>query len=115
MTANRSPRTPEEVMADLAQHLPAVAEHCYMDRSWIWYCGPSLAGDTNKPTRETLSALGFRYAPKGHTMQDGQTVGTWSHSCDQPRKRIFRGRHNHHNHQHEEADNALNALAALNV
>ena len=119
MTPNRDPRPMAEVLADVEKHLPALVAHCYVDRDWLWYCGPSLAGDHNKATRETLSALGFRYAPKGHTMQDGATVGSWSHSCAEPRKRIFRRRNFHHtnNNQHDEqpAFDPIGALAALGV
>ena len=122
MTPNRDPRPMAEVLADVEKHLPALVAHCYVDRDWLWYCGPSLAGDHNKATRETLSALGFRYAPKGHTMQDGETVGSWSHSCEAPRGRMFRkgsrnfSQHTNTNNQHDEpAFDPIGALAALGV
>lgn len=91
MKPNRSPRPATEVMADVRKLTPKVAPHCYVDRDWIWYCGPSLQGEQNKPTRETLCSLGFRFAPKGHVMQDGKTRGSWSHSCDHPLRRFNKG------------------------
>lgn len=90
MKPNREPRPATSVMADVWRLIPAVAKACYIDRSWIWYCGPSLQGEANRATRETLSLLGFRFAPKGHVMQDGVTRGSWSHSCDKPLRRIFK-------------------------
>lgn len=117
-TPNREPRPMAEVMDDLKAQLPDMIGHFYTDRSWLWYCGPSLAGEANKPTRETLSALGFRYAPKGHPMEAGGLVGSWSHSCAEPRKRIFRRRNFHHtnNNQHDEpASDPIGMLAALGV
>lgn len=50
-----------------------------MDREWVWYCGPSLQG---KPAdRQVLKDLGFRFSPDGHMMPDGETLGSWGHSC----------------------------------
>lgn len=121
MKSNREPRPASEVMADIAAQMPALVGRFHMDRDWLWYCGPSLAGDNNKATRENLSALGFRYAPRGHTMQDGVTVGSWSHSCEAPRGRMFRkgqrnnSQHNTTNNYDEPAFDPIGALAALGV
>lgn len=110
MKPNREPRPAEAVIADVQRHLPELAEHCHLDRAWLWYCGPSLAGDQNKPTRETLSQLGFRFAPRGHPMMDGQT-GSWSHSCDRPLRRIKRG-HNSQSTDQQQPDHA-NAIESI--
>ena len=120
-TPNREPRPMAEVMDDLKAQLPDLIGHFYTDRSWLWYCGPSLAGDNNKATRETLSALGFRYAPRGHQMANGLTTGSWSHSCEAPRGRMFRkgsrnfSQHTNTNQHDEPAFDPIGALAALGV
>ena len=88
----------EEVMAQSAK-LPALVQHMFLDGEWIWYCGPSLAGADNKPVREALKEIGFRFAMSGHRMRDpagNQTnvVGTWGHSCQRPlppRRRSHQG------------------------
>lgn len=77
-------RPAEDVMADIQLQLPDLAEHMYMDRDWIWYCGPSLQGEENKPKREALKAIGFRFCPGGHDMGDGETKGSWGHCCERP-------------------------------
>lgn len=85
MTTTTKPRLDsEQVMQQVFKKTKGIVDHCYQDRDWIWYCGPSLQGDQNKPTREALKAIGFRFAPGGHMMQDGKTRGSWGHSCHKP-------------------------------
>jgi hypothetical protein len=112
MKPNREPRSAAAVMADVKKQLPALASHCYLDRSWIWYCGPALSGDKNKATRETLSLLGFRYAPRGHVMQDGTTQGSWSHSCDHPLRRFKGGSKNHNQPETDHAEPTVESILA---
>jgi len=84
------PRLPiDEVMTQMQARLPALVPHMFLDGAWVWYCGPSLAGETNKPTRETLKEMGFRFAFSGHVMKDaaGQATtvrGSWGNSCQHP-------------------------------
>lgn len=79
-------RSADEVMEEVSERLPHLVQFMFMDRDWIWYCGPALSGDENKETRKVLGreGIGFRFAPAGHTMPDGKTIGTWSHSCVKP-------------------------------
>lgn len=71
-------------MAQVFEQTPSLTEHMYVDRDWIWYCGPSLQGEHNRATREALKEIGFRFSPGGHIMPDGETRGTWGHSCQRP-------------------------------
>lgn len=71
-------------MADIQLQVPELAEHMYMDREWLWYTGPSLQGEQNRATREHLKTFGFRFAPGGHLMPDGETKGFWGHCCELP-------------------------------
>ena len=89
----RQARSPEDVMALVNERIPHLVERMFMDREWIWYCGPSLAGEDNKATREALKEFGFRYAMKPHLMPDGQTTGTWGNSCTRPTCNFRRGQH----------------------
>ena len=79
----------DEVLAQVQARAPAIIPHLYRDGEWVWYCGPSLAGNDNKPVRETLKEIGFRFAFAGHRMRDGEgnqtdVIGTWGHSCKHP-------------------------------
>lgn len=78
----RPRRSAAEVMTEVSERLPHLEKHMFMDRDWIWVCNINLSGAQNKDTRETLKEIGFRFSMKGHVMQDGATVGTWSHSCN---------------------------------
>jgi hypothetical protein len=71
-------------MADVQLHVPHLARHMFMDRDWIWYCGPTLQGAQNLETRGKLKGFGFRFSPGGHLMPDGQTKGHWGHCCEKP-------------------------------
>lgn len=82
--APKRARPVEDVMTDIQLQLPELAEHFYMDREWLWFCGPSLQGEHNKPKRELLKVFGFRFAPGGHLMPDGETKGFWGHCCELP-------------------------------
>lgn len=92
MKTQRPPRPRlaiDEVMGQIAARLPALTPHMFLDGDWVWYCGPSLAGADNKPVRETLKEIGFRFAINGHRMRDAQgndtaIMGTWGHSCHHP-------------------------------
>lgn len=86
-----------EVMAQVQARLPALVDHMFLDGEWIWYCGPSLAGEDNKPVREALKEIGFRFCFKGHPMRDAEgqptdVTGSWGHSCERP---MPRRRHSH--------------------
>lgn len=74
--------TISEVMAQLGAKAPHLAENCYIDRDWVWYCGPSL--QPKPDDRAILKELGFRWSKGGHQMPDGVTVGSWGHSCQKP-------------------------------
>lgn len=80
----RQPRSADEVMEEVSERVPHILPHCFMDRDWIWVCNVDLRGEVNKPTRETLKEIGFRFSPGGHLMPDGTTRGTWGHSCSKP-------------------------------
>ena len=82
MHNQRQKRPASEVMAEVQVTVPRLVPFMFMDGSWIWYCGPSLKGD--EASRKALSALGFRFAKRGHLMPDHKTRGWWSHSCDRP-------------------------------
>lgn len=72
-------------MASITQRAPALAEHIYEDRDWLWYCGPSL--QKAPAVREMLKQLGFRFAPSGHriSLEGGDVVvGSWGNSCLRP-------------------------------
>ncbi len=71
-------------MQQVYEEAPRLIEHMYVDRDWIWYCGPSLQGESNRSTREAIKEIGFRFSPGGHLMPDGVTRGTWGHSCQRP-------------------------------
>jgi hypothetical protein len=87
-TLTKTPPRPRlstaEVMQQVSERAPQLVPHCFLDRDWIWLCNVDLRGDANKPAREALKQIGFRFSPKGHVMQDGVTIGTWSHSCQRP-------------------------------
>lgn len=84
-TPIRQPRSADTVMQEVSERAPEVLEHCFMDRDWIWYCGPALTGEANRATREALKKIGFRFSPGGHAMPDGKTTGHWGHSCQAPK------------------------------
>lgn len=85
----RQRMTTEEVVAEVLRKCPSLVEHMFLDREWVWYCGPSLKN--NAEVRTALSEIGFRFSPKGHLMPDGETIGSWGHSCLRP---IFARRQN---------------------
>ena len=92
MKTTLNPRlTSEQVMQLVFDTTKGIVDHCYTDRDWIWYCGPSLQGEVNKSTREALKAIGFRFAFAGHLMPDGKTRGTWGHSCHKPTATFRKG------------------------
>ena len=93
MKTTLKPRlTSEQVMQQVFDKTKGIVDHCYLDRDWIWYCGPSLQGEVNKSTREALKAIGFRYAPGGHEMNDpAKTRGSWGHSCHKPTATFRKG------------------------
>lgn len=95
-------------MAEVKKRLPSLAPHCVMDRAWIWVCGIDLRGDDNKPTRETLKEIGFRFAREPHLMPDGQTVGHWAHSCERP---MFRRRERHKSNRPMPSDPSIDDMA----
>jgi len=109
--------TQQEVMGQMARHTPTLTQHVYVDRDWLWYCGPSLAGDGNKPTREALNLIGFRYSKRGHLMSDKKTVGKWGHSCTQPTFRRRRGSKGYRRKQSAPAitDDVLSMLASCGL
>lgn len=117
------PRLPiDEVMAQLQAKLPALVLHMFLDGEWVWYCGPSLAGDTNKPTRETLKEMGFRFAFNGHVMKDAEgnatdLTGSWGNSCQHPtptrRRSGTRGERNADSDTSSPSSSAIESLAAL--
>lgn len=78
----KSTVTIAEIMERLGSKAPHLAENCYLDREWVWYCGPSLR--ENPADRAVLKEMGFRWSKAGHLMPDGKTVGTWGHSCQKP-------------------------------
>lgn len=74
----------------LNQLPPQMREHCRMDRSWLWYTGPSLR-DFPK-LRAHVIKLGFRFKPEGHRFAGDQAVtesAKWYHPLGQP---VFRRR-----------------------
>jgi len=83
-------KTSDEVMAEVVRVAPQLACHMQMDRSWIWYCGPTLVGAHNKEVREALKGIGFRFAPKGRVVNG--VVGNWAHSCTAPTPRYKKAR-----------------------
>ena len=82
MNPPRQKRPAIEVMAEVQATAPRLVPFMFMDGAWIWYCGPSLKED--EAARRALSAIGFRFAKRGHVMPDKQTRGYWGHSCDRP-------------------------------
>lgn len=74
-------RTVAEVLAEVDKKAPTLSPHLFIDREWIWYCGPSL--QMFPKLRAALAEIGFRFSRKGHPMPDGQT-GSWGHSCAKP-------------------------------
>lgn len=81
--------TVDDVIAEIAVAAPQLLPHMKVDRAWLWYCGPALTGKANEGTRQALKDLGFRFAPKGRTV-DG-VVGYWAHSCTAPMPRYRKG------------------------
>ena len=76
-------------MAKVQAKAPGLVPHMYLDGEWIWYCGPSLQGAENKPVREAIKEIGFRFSFTGHVMRthDGSPTnvkGSWGHSCLKP-------------------------------
>jgi hypothetical protein len=92
----RQLRSADEVMQELSERAPSLVDHCFMDRDWIWYCGPALSGNDNIPLRQHLKDLGFRFCPDGHTMPDGTTKGSWGNSCLKPMHAKRKKNLNHH-------------------
>lgn len=88
-----SSKSIEQVMNELQEKAPALLDHIYQDRSWLWYAGPSLAPvfkdkklaeDPHKANREALRAIGFRFARAGHPLGGAGLIGSWGHSCQRP-------------------------------
>jgi hypothetical protein len=69
-----------DVLAWLQQNHPGL--HAEPDRRWIWI-SDNLSGGNNKPVREDLKKIGFRFAKNGHTTPSG-TLAHWGHHCDAP-------------------------------
>lgn len=113
-TLTTKPRlTSDAVMQQVYDKTKGIVDHCYLDRDWVWYCGPSLQGEANKPTRESLKAIGFRFAPGGHVMQDGKTRGSWGHSCNRPIHGKRRG--SAPTGRKSSTEDAIDSLAALGL
>lgn len=114
-TPTKPRQSKEQVIAALEEQTTGLLEHMYEDRDWIWYCGPALTGKANAAIRNVLKNLGFRFSPKGHLMPDGETIGTWGHSCQRP---MFPKRRRHpttRDHETEVEDHAQTGLAALGL
>lgn len=77
--------------ADVLKQLPPqIAGHCRLDRSWLWYCGPSLK-DFPK-LRAHMIKVGFRFKAEGHKFAGEERVNEsakWYHPLGQP---VFRAR-----------------------
>jgi hypothetical protein len=69
-------------MALIMEKAPTLANDMSLDRAWVWYTGPSLAGKENESKRQVLKDAGFRFAKKGR-MVDGR-LAHWAHSCHAP-------------------------------
>ena len=104
----------EEVQEAIATRIPDLAEYLQSDREWLWYCGPSLAGEGNKPIREALKEIGFRFTPGGHLMPDGETKGSWGHSCHHPIRK-FKQRPRNSEEEPAEQFDPLAAFAAMGM
>ena len=73
--------TADEVEAKVREYSPALANCLRRDRSWVWYCGPSLK---NHPkARAKMLQLGFRFAKQAHEFADGTVDenARWFHPC----------------------------------
>lgn len=108
----RTPRSIEEVMDDVQARVPHLTNQMFLDRNWVWYCGPSLAGAENKATREALKEIGFRFSREGHLMPDGVTTGTWGHSCLKPKPMFPRRHASRRDAADDDAENPLTTLFA---
>ena len=75
--------TQTAVLEAVMKHCPVIHPHLEIEREWIWYTGPSLQGEANKPTREAMKLIGFRYKNGVHEMPSGKS-GSWSHHCLRP-------------------------------
>ena len=71
-----------EVLAWLHANHPELHAAAAIDRDWLWLC-TDLRGDHNKAVRDSIGEYGFRFAKRGHTLQNGH-VSYWSHSCTKP-------------------------------
>jgi hypothetical protein len=79
----------QEVMDSIATQLPEILGHIHADGDWLWYTGPSL--QSSPATRLVLKDIGFRFAPRGHVMPEGNGIGSWGHSCLRPTPRRRKG------------------------
>ena len=71
-----------EVLDWLHAHHPKLHADAEIDRAWVWL-STNLSGESNKPIRDELKAIGFRFAKKDHPLPSGKT-GRWGHSCNKP-------------------------------
>lgn len=83
--------TQKDVLEAVMLHCASIHPYLEIDREWIWYCGPSLQGEVNKPTREAMKRIGFRYRFKGARELPSGKVGTWAHHCMRPTPRGSKG------------------------
>lgn len=80
-TGKTSPKLSQvDVLEWLQKNHPSL--HAEIDRRWVWVSN-NLSGANNKPVREDLKQIGFRFAKNGHTTPSG-TVAHWGHHCDAP-------------------------------
>ena len=87
----RVKKAAEQVMHEVREAFPDLCVYIEPERDWLWYCGPSLAGPENKPKREALKEIGFRWAKNGHETESG-SLGSWGHACLHPIPFKRRGR-----------------------
>ena len=71
-----------EVLAWLKEKHPELHAKSGLDRNWVWVAY-DLRGDQNKATRESIKEFGFRFAKKGHALENGK-IAMWGHCCDRP-------------------------------
>ena len=80
MPRERIPQT--AVLEWLATNHTHLHESASIERDWIWLADVNLAGDQNKPVRESLKEFGFRFG-REHTLPDGR-IARWAHACEKP-------------------------------
>ena len=67
----------DSIMSDLREAAPDLAIHMVKERNSIWYCGPSLAGESNRKSRSLLCEIGFNFNFKSHIIT-ASTAKQWS-------------------------------------